>query len=150
MRRRIEFTVHGQAQPAGSKTPGVTSTGRRYVRDANPAASDWKRQVADRAGEAMDFADISGMLEGPLLAIFEFYRTRPKSHFGTGRNATKLKPSAPSHPTGAPDTLKLARAVEDAMQDVVYRNDAQIVSERIEKHYGERAHVRIVVEEIDP
>ena len=38
-----------------------------------------------------------------------FRFVRPKSHYGTGRNAKKLKPSAPPHHTQKPDATKLLR-----------------------------------------
>jgi len=39
----IRFTVYGKPEPAGSKTAGTTRSGARFVRDANPAAKEWKR-----------------------------------------------------------------------------------------------------------
>jgi Holliday junction resolvase RusA-like endonuclease len=45
----------------------------------------------------------------------------------------------------APDTLKLARAVEDALSGIVWVNDSRIVDERIRKRWGDRSAVRIKV-----
>ena len=54
----------------------------------------------------------------------------------------------PPFPTARPDLLKLARAVEDAIQSVVYRNDSQIVDEVLHKRYGEPARVEVVLVEL--
>lgn len=139
----VSFIVYGQAAPAGSKTPGVTKSGRRFVRDANPNAADWKRQVRQAAGEAMDGRN--ALLDGPLVLTAWFYQPRPRNHYGSGRNSHKVKASAPQFPITAPDTTKLVRAIEDAMQGIVYRNDAQIVRQSAGKHYGEPARVEIRV-----
>jgi Holliday junction resolvase RusA-like endonuclease len=138
----ISFTVYGEAEPAGSKTAGVTNYGRRFVRDANPASYEWKRLVSQVAGAQMNGAE---QLEGPLSLVLTFVRTRPKRHFGK----RGLLPSAPAYPTVKPDALKLARAVEDALSGVVYRDDAQVVEQVARKVYGEPARVEIAVREIE-
>ena len=44
----------------------------------------------------------------------EFVFPRPLSHYGTGKNAGKLKDSAPVHYTKTPDVDKLVRGVADS------------------------------------
>ena len=51
-------------------------------------------------------------------------------------------------PTSKPDVLKLARLVEDALTGVLFIDDAQIITELIEKHWGEPARVEVRVSEI--
>jgi Holliday junction resolvase RusA-like endonuclease len=86
------------------------------------------------------------LLEGPLLVEITFWMPRPKGHFGSGKNAGKLKANAPRFHVSAPDVLKLARGVEDACQGLIYRNDSAIVTELLQKPYGEpaRCEVRVV------
>lgn len=133
----IAFTVYGVAQPAGSKTAGVTKCARRFVRDANPASREWKRQVAQVAG-----ASVAGeLLEGALELSIVFYRVRPAGHYGK----RGLLPSAPAYPTTKPDTTKLLRAVEDALTGIVWRDDAQVVEQTISKVYGEPARCEVTV-----
>lgn len=86
----------------------------------------------------------SALLEGPLRLSATFYLPRPKGHFGK----RGIRPSAPKYPTTKPDCLKLGRAVEDGMIGVVYRDDAQIVQERLHKVYGEPARCEILVSTI--
>ncbi len=142
----IHFTVYGKAEPAGSKTAGVTKTGRRFVRDANPSAAAWKAEVKQAAGKEMQGRSL---LEGPIRLTVQFERNRPRGHYGTGRNEGSLRTSAPKHPTTKPDTTKLVRAIEDAMTGTVYRDDAQIVMQRAWKTYTTgSACVRVSVEEL--
>ena len=69
----------------------------------------------------------------------EFVFSRPLSHYGTGRNAGKLKASAPIHHVKTPDLDKIVRSVSDAVGDalasVLLRNDSQIVSIHATKRY---------------
>jgi Holliday junction resolvase RusA-like endonuclease len=133
----ISFTVYGQPAPAGSKTIGRGKQGQTFVRDSSKRSYPWKRDVAQAAGIAMQGRTL---LDGPLHVEIYFYVPRPKGHFG----ARGLRPSAPEHPTVKPDVLKLARAVEDALAGVIYRDDAQIVSEVLGKRYGEPARCEVL------
>jgi Holliday junction resolvase RusA-like endonuclease len=130
----IAFEVPGKPAPAGSKRAFANPrSGRMIVTDANPAARPWKAAVALAAREAMGSR---ALLPGALAVAMIFEVPRPKSHYGSGRNAEVLKRSAPEHPTPRPDLLKLARAVEDACTGVLWRDDAQIVAELLQKRYG--------------
>lgn len=129
----LSFTVHGTPAPAGSKS--VSRAGRVF--DNSRKSRPWKTQVAQAAGDAMAGRPL---LQGPLQLHATFYRKRPQGHTG----ARGLKPGAPAYPTSAPDTTKLLRAIEDAMEGVVYTNDAQIVDQNVRKRYGpERVEIEI-------
>lgn len=149
----IEITVYGEPEPAGSKSSFVPTNrktkkpfyknGRIVVNtvDANPKAKGWKSTVKASAG----IQYLGPMLRGPLAVEFIFYRKRNKGDFGTGRNEGIVKDSADAYPTKRPDALKLARAVEDALTDVLWLDDAQIVDEHIGKRFGDRARVEIKI-----
>lgn len=139
------IVVYGTPQTAGSKRAFVMkgqNGPRAIVTDDNAKSKPWKSQVAQTAGLAMAGCDL---YRGPLDVTFTFYRRRPKGHFGSGRNANVLKPSADPYPTTKPDVLKLARAAEDALTGVVWNDDAQIVEERLQKRYGSPERVVITV-----
>ncbi len=148
---RLRFTVIGKPQPAGSKRAfavrkGGVPTGRVAVADDNPAAKSWQAAVAEKAAEAMPGENgMVGLLDGPLGLAVIFTVRRPAGHYGTGRNAGVVRPSAPEHPTVRPDCTKLLRAVEDAMSGVVWRDDAQVVEQAVSKRYGEPEGAEIVV-----
>lgn len=151
----LRFTVAGKAQPAGSKSafvPTNKKTGQPYrdrngriivnVVDANPNAKDWQKQVAQVAAQLWGARPL---LNVPLAVMFLFYRVRPNNHYRTGRNAHLLKDDAPDYPASQPDVLKVARGVEDALTDVVWRDDALIVHEELRKEWGTHAGVQITI-----
>ena len=146
----IRFSVYGQQYPQGSKVSQVLcdrngdpvrKNGRivTIAREDNPKTFAWRQEVASAARAAYD----GPLLLGPVLLVVRFIRQRPAGHFGTGRNLGLVKGSAPSCPTSTPDSLKLARAVEDAIAGVVYRNDSQVVRHSISKEYG-KAYLTLV------
>jgi Holliday junction resolvase RusA-like endonuclease len=141
----IAFTVHGVAAPAGSKKGFYNPKAKRVIiTDDSARSRPWKAQVADAAVEAMQGRD---PLDGPLLLEITFWISRPKGHMGSGKNANTLRASAPHAPTVKPDLLKLARGVEDALSQLVYRDDAQITVEILQKAYttgAARTEIRIV------
>lgn len=141
----LRFTVFGDAAPAGSKTRASSPDGSRtWTRDSSKRSYPWKAAVSAAAGEAVNGAEL---LDGPLLLELIFYRPRPRGHF-TGLGALSAAGRRMPAPTTKPDALKLARAVEDALTGIVYRDDATIVVERIEKRYGEPARVEVLVSEL--
>lgn len=144
----ITFTVHGIAQPAGSKKGFYNKkAGRVIITDDAKKSRPWKAQVSDAAARAMTFTGADGTsgyllpLEGPLHLELAFYVPRPKGH--TGKRG--LLPSAPPYPAVRPDITKLVRAVEDALTGIVWRDDAQIVSQHVTKDYGGPARCDIHV-----
>ena len=145
----FKLTVYGVPQPAGSKRAFIPKNGTRpVVTDANPGARDWKNTIAKEALAAMNG---SGLMEGPLFAHFIFVLSRPKSHYGTGRNARQLKPLfVHAMPIGRPDTTKLIRGAEDALLKIVYFDDSQIVKQMGNKVYGDPPRVEIVIQHYVP
>jgi crossover junction endodeoxyribonuclease RusA len=83
---------------------------------------------------------------GPVRLSVIFRFPRPKGHYGTGRNAELLKPSAPRFKTSAPDLDKLIRAVGDALTMAgTLRDDCLIVSLEAAKIYDELPGAKVVI-----
>ena len=141
----LDVVVYGTPATQGSKVTGMAANGRRFVREANPDLKRWRSQVVQAAGEAY----VGELLDEALGLDLVFMRPRPSGHFLTGGGLSASGRRSP-YPTAAPDVLKLARAVEDALTGVVFTNDARIVDERIRKAWGERACVRIRVFRLPP
>ncbi len=143
--KELQFYVPGIPQPGGSKRGFVNKdTGKVSVVDSNKNVYSWRAAVAQAAMEA--FGD-APLLTEALAVRFQFIFTRPKGHFGSGKNAGVLKKSAAPYPAGRPDVLKCSRAAEDALTGVIWRDDAQIVTEVITKRYGEHAGAWVMVRE---
>ncbi len=145
MNEPILITALGKPEPAGSKRafPFKRKNGQMgvAVSDANPNAKSWQHCVASAAREVYQ----GDLLRGPLTLKVFFFLPRCKGHFGSGKNAGKLKAGAPLFPDKKPDATKLLRGVEDSLTGVVWLDDAQIVKQVVEKHYGEPARAEIVV-----
>ena len=140
----VHFSVLGLPVPQGSKR---VFNGRLV--DANHAslrpyralvAAEGSAALARRIATPGCSTGVTGakelLSEGDLrpdptreaVAVdLRFGLPRPKSHFGTGRNAGRLKPSAPAYPGTKPDVDKLSRAVLDALTGVLWADDSQVV-----------------------
>lgn len=125
----LEFFVAGVPKPQGSKRP-FTQIGldgkpvTRLVESAGGPLKLWRKrvEVAARNEAAKSGWRTPG---GAVRVEVEFWLPRPKSHWGTGRNKGKLKPSAPRLHTTQPDRDKLERAVNDALTTAgVIRDDS--------------------------
>jgi hypothetical protein len=99
--------VYGTPQQRGSKSPFALknrdgSPKRRangsiviVVPDDNKKSGDWMTEVRMTAGAIWR----GELLAEPLVMEATFWFSRPKSHYGSGKNSDKLKPSAPSGTT---------------------------------------------------
>ena len=89
------------------------------------------------------------LLEGPLRVDINWFFQRPKSHFGTGKNAGILKMSAPVHYTSKPDRDNLDKRVLDALTGVFWQDDAQICQGWIQKRYSDRPRTEIYITRLE-
>ena len=138
----INFFVPGAPATAGSKTGFYNKKLKRVLMvPANKKQKPWMAQV-----RAVAVENYSGpVLTGPIKLYLLFTFLRPKSHYGSGKNADKIKESAPEYHTTKPDLTKLIRAVEDALTSIIWRDDSQVVLHDAEKSYGDTTGVRIGV-----
>lgn len=131
----ISFRVHGRPAPQGSKR-GFVRGARAVVVDVNhDALMSWRSVVADAARQVYD-AQRDGLIDVGLEVDMTFYFTRPKGHFGAGRNRAQLKAHAPLEHIVKPDNDKLERAVFDALTGVVWRDDCLVHTCTTRKRYG--------------
>ncbi|MFW6598148.1 RusA family crossover junction endodeoxyribonuclease [Propionibacteriaceae bacterium Y2011] len=116
----ISFTVHGNPAPQGSKIRT-----RYSMRESSEAVMPWREAIK----AAIHVQDIP-CTPGPVFVSITFRFERPKSHYGTGKNASRLKPSADPYPVGRQrgDIDKLERSSFDALtQGGAITDDAYIV-----------------------
>ena len=125
----LTFNVPGVPVPQGSKR-----VFRGRLVDHNSAKlKQWRSAIAMVA----QLKHKGAVFEGPIHLTAEFRFPRPKSHYGTGKNATILKPDAPIFHTNKPDLDKLVRAVGDALtQSLVIKDDCKISRLTAVKIYG--------------
>lgn len=137
----LEITVIGTPIPQGSKVRT-----RWGMREDNPGTKPWRAAVAAEAAAVWAGRPLT---PDPVAVTATFVFPRPQAHFGTGRNADRLKASAPLWHKTKPDGDKLARAVGDALTGVILRDDSQIVEWAIRKVYGSPARCHIAIEAAD-
>lgn len=136
----LEFFVPGTPVQQGSKR--YIGNGR-MIEDAKNL-KPWRTDVREKAEKLVDQSD-NPLWDAPLSIRITFGFVRPKSHFGTGKNADRLKPSAPVYMVKKPDVDKLTRAILDALTGVVFKDDQQVVDLLGSKAYWDRPGVQITV-----
>lgn len=138
---RLSFEVSGTPIPQGSKRAWISSTTKQVVmrEDAGTRHSTWRNEVTGQARQAMaDIGRFGEPFREPISCTLTFQFHRPQFHYGTGRNAETIKPSAPVYPTKPPDLDKLTRAIWDSLTSVVWVDDAQVVAATIRKQWVQR------------
>ena len=129
----ITIRVVGIPAPQGSKT--LTRYGAMI--EASKKVKPWRNDVKEAALECYS----SGALNMPVKADIEFIFPRPKSHFGSGKNAEVLKASSPKHcvSRGNGDIDKLARSTLDGLSvsagGSVLEDDSLVVELNTKKRY---------------
>lgn len=78
-----------------------------------------------------------GPFDGDLEIKVGAYLPRPKSHFGTGKNAGQLRDSARAYPGVKPDLDNLLKLVVDALNGLAFIDDGQIVLATAYKQYAD-------------
>ena len=127
----ITFSVPGD--PVPQPRPRVSTRGgfaRAYVPSKHPV-HEYRTQIAAAARDA-------GLTETgePLSVVIDAVFARPKSHL----RKSGVKPDAPKLPR--PDVDNLAKAVLDALQDVV-GDDTKVARLVVEKSYGTEARTTV-------
>lgn len=138
-RKDLQFTVYGKPATSGSKTGSVV---RRkdgslgvVLRPANKRQKPYQKLVAGEAVAVMAERGLVGT-DGPVRLEVLINRQRPLSHYVAGDRERALRTSAPAQPCVTPDSLKVVRAIEDALNGIAYRDDKQIVEHIIKKRYA--------------
>jgi Holliday junction resolvase RusA-like endonuclease len=161
----ITFFVPGRNVPQGSKKVWVDKAGNPRMRESAGQQHATRRhevwmaaleaaREAGRWSEENRLTPDGGPLPftGPVAVRLVFHRLRGTSHYGSGRNAQLLKPSAPDYPTTPPDVDKLVRLVLDSLTSVLFVDDAQVVDLGARKVWADRFHgtagVEVYVKEI--
>lgn len=123
----LTIVARGLPGPQGSKT----HVGGGRMIESSAKVKPWRDVVAWSAVSARNKVRGWRPLTGPVALSLVFTMPRPRSHYGTGRNADVVRPSAPPRPAVTPDLDKLWRATGDALTTAqIYRDDAQVVEVR--------------------
>lgn len=161
------FFIPGTPAPGGSKRAFVVTnkktgqpiraklTGRIIVNVTDDAGEKNKTWKAVCAVYARAFMQGKAPYDDDIKVEFMFFLKRPQGHYGSGKNAHLLKPSAPPRPSVKPDVLKLTRSSEDALTGIIWRDDSantRVCCEKVYMKPGERegCQVRFVLLRPEP
>lgn len=136
----IEFTIPGEPIAQGRPRAGKTRTGQTVIYD--PAKSRNYKQYIQLV--ARGYAPKKPM-EGALSMTVKIYRPMLKNFSKKRRQEAE---AGLYRPTTKPDNSNYIKGIEDALNGVIYKDDSQIVSSKIEKYYSENPRVEIRVEEV--
>lgn len=141
--RSISFVVHGTPKPKGSARGFVAMKDGKaraiVVADNTKSLKSWEAAVRFAAqGVAGD-----ALFEGAIALHLQFYLQRPASI------SEKKRPFM----TTKPDLSKLIRGLEDALNEVIWKDDALVVAITASKLYaapGESSRAFVTVTEVLP
>jgi Holliday junction resolvase RusA-like endonuclease len=142
-----KLTVLGE--PLAQKRHRHASRGRDgrplpFVKTYDPSAKDKRDLRRLVQAEAPDKP-----LLGPLRVDVFLFWPHLQSHYGTGRNAGKLKASAPQWKATKPDRDNADKIILDALQGVFWINDSQICDGRIVKRFAEKPRTEIYITQLE-
>lgn len=152
-RRRHAFFVAGDPKPMGSKTAFVVkgrNGPRAVVTDGSTSKPAGKLMLAWKdAVIAASMAELGNLerILGPVSVEVTFHLARPFGHYGKGKRAGLLTPSAPKHPAVKPDLDKLCRSTLDALKVGIISDDARVIRLVAAKVYAigaTGAHITVV------
>lgn len=139
---QVSFEVLGVPAAKGNARAFVNkATGRAILSSFGSGKTEkklrsWDAAVREAAREICGQRDAPIFVQVPLRVELTFRMTRPAGHWGKGKNAGKLSPSAPLVPTTKPDGDKLARSTIDPMHGIVFDDDSRIVELLVRKVYA--------------
>ncbi len=136
----ISFTVYGE--PKALKRHRTVRCGQ-FNREYDPSAPD-KSDFLAKCQAHRPALPLTGALYLSVIATFG----RPKNHFGTGKNAGRLKENAPNYHTSRPDADNIYKFCADALNGVFFRDDNQIAHAEVLKLYGNTPNVALTILEL--
>lgn len=141
MKLLSSFTIIGE--PNAQKRHRHASRGK-FVQTYDPS----KQEKADFRIVAQQNAP-KEPYRVPLFVDITCYFSRPKSHYGTGRNADVLKPSAPIYHTKKPDGDNCAKFIFDALNGIFWTDDSIICGFQISKQYCSKPETEVAIYAMD-
>ncbi len=123
----ITITIPGK--PIAKKRPRFARKGK-FVKTYNEQETEESRFLWEVKSQITECIS-----DEPISIDCHFYMPRPKNHYGTGRNAGKLKKDAPIFHIKKPDLDNLVKFVLDCLNGVAWKDDSQIYNLTATKIY---------------
>lgn len=136
----IQFTVYGE--PVAQGRPRATTYNGRVKMYDPDKSRDFKKYVRLVASQHRP----SQLLEGPLQLFVRVYKPSLKSFSKKKRAAAE---SGQLRPTTKPDVDNYVKGVKDACNQVIWKDDSQVVELYVSKWYSENPRVEVMVKPMD-
>jgi Holliday junction resolvase RusA-like endonuclease len=136
----IEFTVYGE--PVAQGRPRATTIAGK-VRMYDPAKSrDYKDYIRLAASQEAPETP----LEGALLLVVDIYRPIPKSF---SKKKTAQAEAGEIRPTTKPDVDNYIKTIKDALKNIMWRDDSQVVEVVARKWYSQKPRIEVEIQPLE-
>jgi Holliday junction resolvase RusA-like endonuclease len=133
---KIQFTVYGE--PVAQGRPRAANINGRIRMYDPKKSSDFKNYVRLVASEHRP----DKLLEGPISLTVKVYKKTLKSF---SKKKIAAAESGQLRPTSKPDVDNYVKGVKDALKNVIWKDDSQVVDLHISKWYSETPRVEITI-----
>ena len=139
--RSIEFTVPGK--PMGKQRPRFARVGK-FVKTHTPKETvAYETQIKERfAAEFPDHVPFEGPIDLSLVIFMPILASTPKKHLQDMR-LHKIRP------TKKPDLDNVLKIVCDALNEIAFKDDKQVVFATISKVYDDQPRIAVRIEPIE-
>lgn len=142
MTASITFDVPGE--PRGKGRPRATTFNGKTRMFTDSKTASYENLIAIAAKAAMGSLE---PFEGPVALHMQAWLQLPST--GSRKRLAAML-SGESRPAKKPDTANILCAIQDGMNQIVYRDDKQVVQITASKHWSSTPGVTVTVSEILP
>lgn len=136
----IHFVIPGAA--VGKGRPRAFIRGGRVAMHTPDKTASYENLVKLAAYEAMKSAPPSSH----PVEIELFIITQPPESWGKKKKLDAM--DGKIRPTTKPDLDNVLKAIADACNEIVWKDDKQIVKATVSKHYGAKAETLVYIREV--
>jgi len=137
--KKIEFIVYGK--PVAQGRPRATTINGRIKMYDPKKSSEYKNYIRLVASQHAP----KELLDGPLQLTVRVYRPTLKSF---SKKKKKLAEEGKIRPTTKPDTDNYIKGIKDALKNVIWKDDSQVVDLQVSKFYSEKPRIEVKIEQI--
>lgn len=139
MSNAIEFTVYGEPV-AQARARATTINGRVKMYDPKKS-SEYKNYIRLVASQHAP----KELLDGPIQLDVKIYKPTLKSF---SKKKKEMAEQGVLRPTTKPDVDNYVKAIKDALKNVIWKDDSQVVDLQVSKYYSEKPRIEVKIEQI--
>ena len=133
----VMFNIPGK--PRAKARPRFTQKGHAYTPGNTTEYENWVRDCYFR-----EYGTEREMLKGELVAELVAYFPIAESK---SKGTKQLMEEDQIRPKSRPDLDNIAKAVLDALNQIAYKDDSQVVALKVEKKYAHEPRVEVLIHE---